>query len=94
MIDIDAIEKRLTTEFGHIMPTAKVLEMISEIRELRADAERYRFLRDWQADTSDFCCASLDIYLPVPARSEGEPPRKHSACFDAAIDAARVKESA
>jgi hypothetical protein len=52
------------------------------------DAKRYRWLRDWKADPSDFCCASLEIYLPVPARDKTEAPRKHSACFDAAIDAA------
>lgn len=52
------------------------------------DAVRYRWLRDWQADSADFCCASLEICLPVPARNEKEAPRKHSGCFDAAIDAA------
>lgn len=90
MIDIDELERinNAGDRYGHITPGV-VAELITEVRALREDAERYRWLRDWQADASDFCCASLEIYLPVPARDEAEPPRKHSACFDAAIDAAR-----
>jgi hypothetical protein len=105
MIDIDTLEalaKAATSGLPgdripfalHAMDPAAILALIAEVRELRADAERYRFLRDGQADTSDFCCASLEIYLPVPPRDKAEPPRKHSACFDAAIDAARAKEKA
>ena len=64
-----------------------------ECERLRVDAERYCWLRDRQADASDFCFASLEIYLPVPARGKGAPPRKHSECFDAAIDAARKEKA-
>lgn len=72
--------------------TAAIAQPLEAQADAR-DAWRYRWLRDWQADASDFCCASLEIFLPVPARDTATAPRKHSECFDAAIDAAMSQKS-
>lgn len=38
MIDIEEIEKQLASDRGHLAPTAMVVALIAEIRELRAPA--------------------------------------------------------
>lgn len=91
-ICMEAVEY-LEAHAAHIaLLKASLRKAEDEAETLKSDAARYRWLRDWQADASDFCCAALEIYLPVPARERGEPPRKHAECFDAAIDAALANQ--
>jgi hypothetical protein len=68
-----------------------ILAVLDHVKSLTPDAEIYRWLREYKADHADFSHASLEIFLPVPPRAQGEPPRKFDVCFDAAIRAAMTQ---
>jgi hypothetical protein len=79
VIDIEAIEKQLASDRGHLIATADVLALIAEVRALREDAERYQWLKaHWGHRT--------------PILNGLFPKGTMDDAFDAGIDAAIAKD--
>lgn len=93
MIDLDQLERivRGGDRYGHNTPGV-TLDLIAEVRRLREDAERYRWLRTQPNDTS---APRIDIvHWEEMDESANSGTGLRLEELDAAVDAARAKEKA
>jgi hypothetical protein len=91
----DPIAAEDVATFAAIVCPAAILTLIEEVRALREDAERYRWIRGLENNGfplgGSFCMGNFQVSQKV---REGEAHYYYGCALDAAIDASRAKEKA